>query len=200
MERVTSRDRRALTFGAAALALAWIGLRVVPSAVRAEARLSERVAERASELRAVRRGLAGLDAMEDSAASINARLVALAPRLLTGDSQGEAASQLSVELRKHGEAVHARVDRVIARPDTSAAGPLVGVQVRMELETDAAGLEAFLTRVRTADLALVADELQVTAVDPRSLATREERLHVVLQVHAWWLASAAGDSTPTVPS
>ena len=59
VEPVTSRDRRALVIGAGAIALGWVALRLVPTVLRAEARLEDLVAEQANALRAVKRAPAG---------------------------------------------------------------------------------------------------------------------------------------------
>ena len=195
---VRPRDRRALIVGGVALLGCWVALRLLPAALRTEAKLRDRVAHQTASLERFRTDLESLPALEDSGAAIKRRLVVLAPRLLGGTSANEATAELSVILRRQLEALHARVERIVVTPDSVVDSALKRISARVELETDSIGLEQILGHFANADPLLVVDALQVATAEPPAAGASVERLRVSLHVWGWWLAR--GPITPDTVS
>lgn len=168
---------------------------LLPAALRGEARLRERVAQQAARLERLHSDLEGLKMLEDSAADVKRRLVALAPCLLGGGSVNEAAAELSVVLRRELDALHAHVERILVAPDSANAERLRQIDARIELETDAVGLEQILSRLAGSDPLLVVNALQVTAIEPEATPSSAERLRASVIVRGWWLPRSIGKDT-----
>lgn len=195
---MTERDRRALQLGLTAVVAAFVLLRALPTALRAERALRERVAAQASALGQLKADLAALPALEDSAAAVNRALSQLGPRLVTGRSRTEGAAELTVLLRSLAEGLGVRVERIVPVADSTAAGPLMRVVVRLEAETDTKGVGALLTSIARQTTVLDVVSLRVLALEPSSARTVAERLRVELTVYGWVMHSSdAAEEPPT---
>jgi hypothetical protein len=171
---------------------------LLPKALGAEAALRSRVAHQGDRVEQLLAELSSLQALEDSAAGIRERLVNLAPMLVGGATANEATAELGTLLRAQVEAEHAHLERVVVTPDSVGDGPLRRISARIELETDATGLEQLLTRLAGSEPIIVVDALQVTATEPATAGT-VERLRISAQVRAWWLSRRpAGPDTIAV--
>lgn len=193
---MTERDRRALKLGLTAVVAAFVLLRALPTALRAERALRERVATQASTLGQLKADLAALPALEDSAAAVNRALSQLAPRLVTGRSRTEGAAELTVLLRSLAEGLGVRVERIVPVADSTAAGPLMRVVVRLEAETDTKGAGLLLTSIARQTIVLDVVALRVLALEPSSARTVAERLRVELTVYGWVMRSTAAAEEP----
>jgi len=129
--------------------------------------------------------LAGMDALTDTTRALQARLLALAPALLTGGSAAEAQSDLVGRLTLATDRAHVRRTATEPVADSLRAGDLARVSVRLRLEGDARGLAATLAALARDPGALAIDDLRVVALDPASGDGVAERLRVELVVRGW---------------
>jgi len=182
---VTPRERRVVRWGAALLAGALL-LRGVPWAGREASAARDRLGQRTETLRRRREVIGARLAARDSLAAALAEVVALAPALLDGGTQAEAAASLSATLGLVAERGALRVTRIEPATD-SALGPIRPATVRGELVGDIAGLTAFLRAVETGRPLLTVGGLTVTAPDPVPRPGAPEQLRIELDVTGWFL-------------
>lgn len=184
------RDRRALIWGAIAIAGATLLLRGVPWASRGLDRLRQRAvaqyqaAERAHALLAQR--AASLDSLNHVLTTV----VALAPRLVEGRSAAEAGASLSSVVSLAASRHALKVVRLDPLPD-SGAGAFQRAAVHAELEGDVAGVAALLKAVETSVPLLSVESLAISAVDPFSPRTAPELLHIEMDVAGFYLPRGA---------
>jgi hypothetical protein len=187
---LTARDRRALQLGVLAVAAAVLVLRVMPWGVR-------RVVEAERELAASQELLARTQAemeeeqpLADSVARVTQAVVALAPRILSGQSIADAVADLSGRVNLAATRHHVRLERTDPAADSTTAGRLTRVAVRATLETDVRGLAEFLQATAQDPAVLSVDDLHVVANDPASGDAQPERLRVEVTLRGWYLRRA----------
>jgi hypothetical protein len=177
---MSPRDRRALLFaGAATLAalalkLGAVGLRVGQGRLE-EARQAAALGARARVL--VAEGPARQRLLQDRATAI----VDLAPLLLAGSSEVEAAATLAGEINVLAARHRVAISRLDPVPDSTAAG-FTRIEVRVQAESDLAGLYGFIHAVETGPLLLSFTDLAITAQDG---AAPVERLRLEGAVRGW---------------
>ena len=184
---MTARDRRALLVGGIAIAIAVLGLRVLPWGVRRATDARTVLRERATLLARTREEMASLPQLRDSAAVLSQALVALAPQVLSGSTSAEAGADLSGRMNLAASRAPARVERIDPLPDSSGDGRLGRVRVHATLETDVRGLVALLRAVDAGEEVLKLDELRVQAPEPGTLQRGPEILKVEITVSGWYL-------------
>ncbi|HEV8398624.1 MAG TPA: type II secretion system protein GspM [Gemmatimonadales bacterium] len=184
---MTPRDRRALTWGGAAVVGAVLVLRVVPWTVRAVATLRVEAVEGMQTVARANDVLGGAAATRDSLAQTLGAVVALAPRLVDGRSAAEAQASLSgiVSLAASRHAL--RVMRLDPLSDSTSDGAFNRVAVHVELEGDVAGLTRFLGAVEKGDPLLTLAELSVQATDPNGRANAAEQLRIEATIAGLYL-------------
>lgn len=188
---MNTRDRRALQLGAGIVIGAWLFLRLIPAAVRAERALRERVGRQSTTVERLKADLALLPALEDSAAVLSKALTQLAPRLVSGRTRPEGEAELTVLVRSLSESLGARVERVVPVADSAGVGSLTRVMVRLEVETDTKGAAQLLASIARQPTVLDIASLRILALEPSSAATVAERLRVEMVVAGWMLANGA---------
>jgi hypothetical protein len=153
-------------------------LRVLPWGVRAVASLRVEVVERVQTVARANEVLAGAAATRDSLAQTLGPVVALAPRLVDGQTAADAQASLSglVSLAAGRHAL--RILRLDPLPDSTADGVFNHVAVHVEMEGDITGLTRFLGYVERGDPLLTVPALSVQAPDPNGPANSPERLKV----------------------
>lgn len=184
---MTPRDRRALVVGGAVIAIAVIGLRVLPTGVRRATAAHALLRERAGLLARTRAELASLPKLRDSAAVLTRALVALAPQVLSGSTPAEASADLSGRMNLAASRAPARVDRLDPLPDSSGRGRLGRARVHAALQTDVRGLVAFLRAIDAGDEVLTLDELRIEAPEPGAPDRGPEILRVEVTVSGWYI-------------
>ncbi len=184
--RPDHRTRRTLALGAAVLVCAWLGLRAGPAMVLRVRDAREMLDARRALLQRLQGELSGVDALADTAKQLQADVVALAPRILSGTSPAEAANDLV------GRVTHA-ADRSLVKltgaeplTDSAAAGGLRRVGVRASFEGDIRGVVGTLRALERDPGALLLDDLRVLSPDPGADASRPEALRVDLTVRGWY--------------
>jgi len=179
------RGRRAILLGAALVTATWLGLRIVPMVVSRVGAARELLASRQELLYRMQLELGGLDALADTARQLQAQVVALAPRILTGTSSADATADLVARITL--VANRSRVKLTGADPvlDSAAAGGLRRVAVRASVEGDIRGVIELLRGLERDPGALLLDDLRVLALEPTSEEHRPEVLRVELAVYGW---------------
>jgi hypothetical protein len=173
--------------GGVVIAVAVIGLRVLPSGVRRATAAHALLRERAGLLARTRAELAALPRLRDSAAVLTRALVALAPQVLSGSTPAEASADLSGRMNLAASRAPARVDRLDPMPDSSGNGRLGRARVRAALQTDVRGLVAFIRAIDAGDEVLTLDELRIEAPEPGAPERGPEILRVEVTVSGWYL-------------
>lgn len=184
---LTSRDHRALRWGAALVVLATLGFRVLPAAV-AEGRLYlERLEGRSALLARGRADLAELPELEASAAGLTPRITALADQVFAVGSDVEATASLASTLTQLATIARLTAGQVVPLPDSIAAAGLRRVSAQLSLEGDVRGLADYLERLARHPIPIVPTRLRVMAPDPRGATPGPEHLRIELEVYAWYL-------------
>jgi hypothetical protein len=188
---MTPRDRRALSWGGAALLGAVLLLRVVPWTVRTVAALRAEAADRVLTVARANEVLAGAPATRDSLAQTLGAVVALAPRLVDGRTAADAQASLSglVSLAASRHAL--RVVRLDPVPDSAGDGVFNRVAVHVELEGDIAGLTRFLGAVEKGDPLLTLPALSVQAIDAAGRPNAAEQLKIEATIAGLYLPRGA---------
>ena len=184
---MTPRDRRALRLGAAAVVIGSLLVWGLPSGWRAWRAGGEELAGRRALLARAESALSDLPVIEERSAATRARLVALAPALVSGATEAEAQADLNGRLALVANRERTRLLRADPVTDTGRVGSLRRVRLRIEVESDWSGLVGFLRGV-VADPAV----LRVTAVTLRGaevvvLTSGPEVLSAQVEVTGWYL-------------
>ena len=183
---MTSRDRRALILGGSVLLAGVLLLRVLPAGVRLWREQRHELTERERFLAEGEDALADVTSMEHEGDSTRARLVALAPRLLSGTTEAEALADLNGRLALAANRARTRMVRADQVPDSGRVARLHRVRLRVQVESDWSGMAAFLC-------AAVADPatLRIAALSIRSdegaATSGPEILQGEVEVSGWYL-------------
>lgn len=184
---MTKRERRVLWIGGMVVTLG-LGVRVAPS-LWAAAR--SRPVTLAQTVALVARGEALLEtagALPDTLGARNARLVALAPRLLDGDTPAAVTASLSTLIDGWARLFGLTVSRLTPGAD-SLAGRFVRVEVRVQAEGDLEGFTRLVHAVETSPQLL---SLTRFAVASEGTAEPVQRLRIEFAVQGWGLVQEGG--------
>ena len=188
---MTSRDRRAVVWGLAIVALAVVSLRVVPWLAGQIERNREEAISDVGRLARMREEIAGAKALEDSAVAVRARMERLAGRLLVGEREAEAQADLRSRVEAAVSRNRVRLLRMESLPDSTAAGSLRRASVGVSIQSDNGGLLRFLAALAGDSAAVVARQVSVIAARPRA-AAGPEVLDAEVVVGGWF----AGGNAP----
>ncbi len=189
---MNARDRLALQLGGGLVLVAFLALRIAPGAVDRIIRSRARLHERRLLLAETNTAILGLSAMEDSARALTQRVVALAPRLLTGPTAPAALSDLSGQLTMLSLRHHAQLVSLERVPDSTTAGSLHRLTASAVVNTDFRGMAELLVALGRDPVAIRADHIVVVPADPYAAGAQAEQLRVELTVSGWYLGPAAG--------
>lgn len=184
---MTPRDRRALLLGGAIAVAAFGGLRVGPWAWHRTRNIVDRLQARAELLERARADVRHVQGLEDSAAAIRAKVVALAPKILSGGTPPEALADLTGRLTVAAERHRVRLERTDLITDSTRSGELWRVSVRSAIESDTRGTFEFLGALVQDPTVLTVGQVRIVAPDPGSLPAAAEILRTELTVHGWYL-------------
>ena len=180
--RMSVRDRRALTIGAAAIVGLTVLGRGLPALLSWERREAAIAEKRGADLALARVQITRARMVQDSARAHGARIVALAPLLLGGDSPATASATLAGILSGAAARANVRVGALQLHADTATRGPFVRVGVRGEVTGDIAGVTAMLASLERGPTMLAIRELSITQPEPAVASDHMEALHVELMV------------------
>jgi type II secretion system (T2SS) protein M len=184
---VTPRDRRALIIGGGVVLAAVVLLRVLPATLRNVSDARALLRERAALLARSRDETGSLLKLRDSATVLSQALVALAPYLLSGSIEAEAAADIAGRVNIIASRAPAKVERLDPIRDSSSVGRLARVRLHAALETDVRGLVAVLKAIDSGDEVLLLEELHVEAPQAGSVERGPEILKVEVTVSGWYI-------------
>jgi hypothetical protein len=184
LARLSPRDRRTLALGAAVMLAAWLALRVVPAAVRAERAASDRADLAATTLERARQALAAAPLVRESLAVRASRLVALAPRLVAGTTPAEAAAELSSLVSAVAARRRVRMVQQDARPDTTRS-LFTRLSLQAEVEGDVAGITGWLADLEEGPTLVRIRSLTISASQPTAPSGQAEQLRARVVLEAW---------------
>jgi len=190
--RMSARDRRALAIGAAAIVALTVLGRGLPALLSWEREMATVAEERGAELARAHVQIARAEIFQDSARAHGARIVALAPLLLGGDSPATASATLAGIVSGAAARANVRVGALQLHADTATRGAFVRVGVRGEVTGDIAGVMAMLASLEHGPTMLAIRELSITQPEPAATPDHMEALHVELLVEGMMQRSAEG--------
>lgn len=182
-----SRDRRALLIGAGVVAGALLALRGAPAAWDAVRNTRETLSARTELLVRAEADVLRAAALEDSAAVVRNKVLALAPRLLSGTREADAAADLTLRLKRAAAENRVRVERTSSLPDSGRAGGLRPVLLRAALEGDSRGTLGVLGTLARSPVSLTTTDLRITASNPAAPGAVAELLRIEMTVRGWYL-------------
>lgn len=142
---LSGRDRRVLLAGAAAIALLLLVGRGIPAWRRWDAGVRASAAELTAEAARAEAAVRALPTLRDSAEARRARLVALAPALLNGETTASAGAALAALVSGAAAKAGVQVGAVLlSQPDSAARTVFTRVRVRSDATGDLPGLLRFL--------------------------------------------------------
>lgn len=172
----------------AALLGVWLLLRIGPPAVRAVGEARALLQAQREQLARLRRELAGLTELADSAARVEAKVVALAPRILAGPTGAQAGDDLGGRVALAVRRSQGRLLATEVVADSARAGGLRRAALRLTAEGDGRVVVALLQALEQDAVALGLEDLRVLALDPGHPVTEPERLRLELTVRGWYQA------------
>jgi hypothetical protein len=184
------RDRRALIAGGVVL-LGTVLAGSVPSLRARMQQAQERTRTRVETARGASAALAGASATRDSLRLALTEFVALAPKLVGGHTQSEAAATLISLINGVASRAALRVRRAESLAD-SGTGPIRPVRVRADLEGDIAGITQFLRDMEGRTPVLTIPSIAMTALEP-SGPGGTETLRLEVTIGGWFVG---GSETP----
>lgn len=179
---LSTRDRRALAAGGIAIAAVALLGRGLPALMGWERIEIARATEGRSRLADARLAIGRAPRVADSARAHGARLVALAPVLLGGDSPATASATLAGILSGAAARANVRVGALQLNADTTSRGTFVRIGVRGEVTGDIAGVTAMLAALERGPTLLAVRELSITQPEPSAPPDHMEALRVELLV------------------
>ena len=183
-QRLTASERRAITRSAALVALAVLLFRGLPFAVGRYATLAARAELTEGALARAHDALDAAPAVRDSVSARARRLVALAPRLLAGNSPAESSAELAALVGSTAAIRHVRITEQETRPD-SQASLFTRVSLRVSAESDAGGLASWIADLEEGEKLIRVRALALTAPDPNAPPSQAERLRADVIVDGW---------------
>ncbi|HXE60058.1 MAG TPA: GspMb/PilO family protein [Gemmatimonadaceae bacterium] len=187
---LSPRDRRALAIGVMSIGGLVIVGRVLPDwrdwqeAAVASATKAARSAARGQVLAKDAR------AIHDSLAARRARLTALAPTWLSGDSPAAAGAGLAAVITRAATDAAMTLGTLDIATDSAGQTAFVPVHVRVSVSGDIQGLAMLLAALDRGPVALNVASLDVQGGDASAPSQRPEVLHTDLTIEALWCPHA----------
>ncbi len=179
-------NRKLLVAGGIVIS-AWLLDRAIPAVVREVREAHWDLTDKVALLERDRLQLASSAGLQDSATLIRQRLLAQAPRLVSGGSPAEASDALAGLVTVTIEHANGKLSRTEALPDSAAAGLLRRVSLLAAFESDVRGMTTVLKELDQAEAIVTVQSLNVMVVDPELPTTSPETLRVELVVSGWYL-------------
>jgi hypothetical protein len=190
---ISTRDRRTLALGAAAVALLLLLGRGVPAWRRWDAEVRASAAEMTGEAARAGTAVRTLPALRDSAAARRRRLAALDSALLEGESAASAGAALASLLSSAAEESGVQLGAVqVAPADSAGRGVFARVRVRADATGDLPGLLLFLRALEGGRALVSVQEWAVTQPSAGGPAEFPEALRLELAVEGLARVRPAG--------
>ncbi|HET7584030.1 MAG TPA: type II secretion system protein GspM [Gemmatimonadaceae bacterium] len=182
MISLSPRDRRALSLGGAVLALLLLVARGLP-AWSAWATSQRAIADQlAAQVARARSDVRSSAPTHDSLVMRGKRMVALAPRILAGESPASAVATLGGVLSGAAATAGVQVGAVQMSVDSSATSAFSRVRVRASATGDIAGVTELLRELEQGPTLLSVRELNLSQPEPAAPASQPEALRIELVV------------------
>ena len=188
---MTGRDRRALWIGGSLVLAAFLLFRALPALWRGWRVGREELTAQRELLQRADLALGQLDALEAKAEETRERLVGLAPRLVSGHTDAEAQADLNGRLALIANRERTRLLRADPVADSGRESQLRRVRLRIEVESDWAGLVGFLRGVVTDPAALRVTSVALRGAEVPTMTTGAEVLTGEIEVTGWYLERRA---------
>ncbi len=183
---MTARERRAVVWGAAAIAATLLGARVAQAAAGQYRALRVRAEERVETLARASEAVAERRTMQDSLSRLGARVLGLAPALVAVGSAAHAAAELSGVVASLAGRHDLRVVEIQPLSD-SERDRLGQAVVRARVEGDVAGLTGFVSQLETDDRVLSLSSWAMYAPEGATAAGGPERLRAEVEITGWYV-------------
>ena len=191
---MTARDRRALGIGGGLILGALLAFRVAPTLWRGWHASREELAAQRELLQRADLALEQLDTLESRAARTREALVALAPRLVSGRTMAEAQADLNGRLALIANRERTRLVRADPMIDSTREGQLHRVRMRIEVESDWAGLVGFLRGVVGDAVTLRVTSVSLRGAEVPTMTSGAEVLGGEVEVTGWYLEPRRSDA------
>jgi hypothetical protein len=180
---VNRRDRRALVIGACVILIVVVGRNTVPALLTWQRDARAAASRNEEKLGRAMLSLKRAAQVKDSLKSRSARVVALAPALLGGDSPATASATLAGIVSGAAARSNVRIGALQLSADTAATrGVFTRVSVHGDATGDIAGITAMLSALEGGPTLLAIRELSITQPEPGAPSDHAEALRVELAV------------------
>ena len=189
---LSSRDRRTLTAGGAAIIGLLIIARGLPALRVWEQDVRIAAASAADRIGLMRDGDQQLPVLRDTLRAWQNRLAGLDSDMLRGGSPPAAAAELASLLEAMADESRVKISTLQLRADSVSAAPISHVAVRISGIGDVSGLAGLLRAIEGGDTQLVVRELVVSQPEPAAPDTKPENLRIDLLVEGVSLFPSRG--------
>jgi hypothetical protein len=190
--RVNRRDRRALVIGACVILIVVVGRNTVPALLTWQRDARAAASRNEEKLGRAMLSLKRAAQVKDSLKSRSARVVALAPALLGGDSPATASATLAGIVSGAAARSNVRIGALQLSADTATRGVFTRVSVHGDATGDIAGITAMLSALEGGPTLLAIRELSITQPEPGAPSDHAEALRVELAVVGLMLRQSVG--------
>ena len=187
---MTPTDRRAIRVGAAAIGIA-LFVRITVATAHAEQALWQRIQLKALRHAGLVAELQSLDSLEKQAPEVRSAMIAMAPRLLSGESPADAVADLAARARSLIDSEGGQPERTTVTADSLQLNALKRVALEIEFLSDTPGLLAILSKLGRGTPVMSVARVRVASAG--SASAPAESLRVSLVLTGWYLGR---DSTP----
>ena len=184
---MTSRDRRALRIGGGVVLAGLLCFRALPAVWRGWRAGHEELLAQRELLDRADHALGLLDSIESRAGRTQQQLIALAPRLVSGQTDAEAQADLNGRLALHANHERTRLLRADPVIDSGRVGELHRVRLRLVVESDWSGLVGFLKSVVADPAVLRITSVAVRGAEIPTMTSGPEVLTGEVEVTGWYL-------------
>ena len=185
--QMSARDRRALTIGVATIAVLFAIGKGFPRLLSWERDARSDASDQQEDLDRATAEIARARIVQDSAKARGARIIALAPALIEGDSPATASATLAGIISGAAARSNVKIGALQLRADTSSRGTFVRVGVRGDATGDIAGVTAMIAALEGGPTLLAVRELSITQPEALASADHAEALRVELSVEGLML-------------
>ena len=190
---LAARDSRALTWGGLLLLIVLLVFRGVPAFQRWDSHVRDDARMADADLARARAAITNARVVNDSLIARQRRFVALAPRIVGGDSPSAAAATLGSLVSGAAELAGMTIGSVQVSSDTAARGVFVRVSATADVTGDITGVTAMIASLEGGPALLAVRELTIVQPDPAAGADRAETLRVQLRVEGLALNHSRSD-------
>jgi hypothetical protein len=188
------RDRRALVLGASVILVVLLGKNVIPAILSGQREARDTASRNEEKLARATVSLKRATQVRDSLRARGARVIALAPALLGGDSPATASATLAGIVSGAAARGNVRIGALQLSSDTAARGMFTRIGVHGDATGDIAGITAMLASLEGGPTLLAVKDLSITQPEPGAPADRAEALRIEMTVVGLMLRQTAGQA------